>query len=60
MGYIFDELDNEELEEMKNEIRQQVKFSIMTMEIFWEELQNSKLPEELKLKLLENYKSKGE
>ncbi len=60
MGYIFDELNNEELEEMKNEIRQQVKFSIMTMEIFWEELQKSKLPEELKLKLLENYKSKGE
>ena len=54
MGYIFDELDNEELEEMKNEIRQQVKFSIMTMEIFWEELRNSKLHEELKLKLLEN------
>ena len=60
MGYIFDELDNEELEEMKKEIRQQVKLSIMTMEIFWEELQKSKLPEELKLKLFENYKQKGE
>jgi hypothetical protein len=60
MGYIFNELSNKELEEIKNEIRQQVKFSIMTLELFWEELQNSTLPEELKLKLLENYKSKGE
>lgn len=60
MGYIFDELDNEELEEIKNEMRQQVKVSIMAMEIFWEELQKSKLPEELKLKILENYKQKGE
>lgn len=60
MGYIFNDFNNQEVEEMKKEIRQQVKFSIMTIEIFWEELQNSKLPEELKLKLLENYKSKGE
>ena len=59
MGY-FDKLDNEDLEEIKNELREQVKLTIMAMEVFWEELQKSKLPEELKLKLLENYKTKGE
>ena len=56
----FGKLENEELEEIKNELREQIKLTIMAMEIFWEELQKSNLPEELKLKLLENYKSKGE
>ena len=60
MGYIFDEINNNELEEIKDELRQQIKLTIMAMEIFWEELKKSNLPEELKIKLLENYKTKGE
>jgi hypothetical protein len=57
----FEELDNEEIEQIKQGLRQQFRILILGLEVFWEELQKSNLPEELKLKLLENYKgNKGE
>jgi hypothetical protein len=36
-----------------------MKLAVKGLEIFWEELQKSNLPDEVKLKLLESYKAKG-
>ena len=44
----LDELDAEDIEELEKSIRNTCKLTIRTLEIFYEELQNSKLPEELK------------
>lgn len=44
----LDELDEEDIEELEKSIRNTCKLTIRTLEIFYEELQNSKLPEELK------------
>ena len=44
----LDELNAEEIEELEKSIRNTCKLTIRTLEIFYEELQNSKLPEELK------------
>jgi hypothetical protein len=58
MNYL-DELDEEEMQEVENELRLQMKLMVKGLEIFWEELQKSTLPDEVKLKLLEGYKAKG-
>ena len=44
----LDELDAEEIEELEKGIRSTCKLTIRALEIFYEELQNSKLPEEIK------------
>ena len=59
MNYLG-KLDEEEMQEVENELRFQIKLMVKGLEIFWEELQKSNLPENIKLKLLENYKAKVE
>ena len=56
----FEELDKEEIKQVKKELRQQFRILVLGLEIFWEELEKSNLPEKVKTKLLENYKTKGE
>lgn len=55
---IFD--DEEEVKEVEYQIRLNVKMVIRTTEIFWEELQKSNLPENVKMQLLLNSNKKGE
>lgn len=45
-------LDTEDMAELEEEIRATCKITIRTLEIFYEELQNSSLPDEVKLALL--------
>jgi hypothetical protein len=50
---MFDfDLDAEDMAELEEEIRATCKITIRTLEIFYEELQNSSLPDEVKLALL--------
>lgn len=49
-----DIIDEEDVEEIEDNIRTQVKVVIRTAEIFWEELQKSSLPENAKMQLLLN------
>lgn len=58
MNYL-DELYEEEMQEVENELRLQMKLMVKGLEILWEELQKSTLPDEVKLKLLEGHKAKG-
>ena len=58
MNYL-DELDEEEMQEIENELRLQIKLLVKGCEIFWEELQKTSLPESLKMKLVESYKAQG-
>jgi hypothetical protein len=58
MNYL-DELDEEEMQEVENKLRLPLKLMVKGLEILWEELQKSTLPDEVKLKLLEGYKGKG-
>ena len=44
--------------EMENEIRDTVKIWIKTLEILYEELQKSNLPDEIKKQILLNYGNK--
>lgn len=53
-----DILDEEDVEEIEDNIRTQVKVAIRTAEIFWEELQKSSLPENVKMQLLLNENKK--
>ncbi len=54
------ELTQEEIQEMENEIRVQMKLLVRGIEILWEELQKSNLPESIKMKILESHQNKGE
>ena len=58
MNYL-DELDEEELKEVENELRLQIKMMVKACVIFWEELEKTDLPESLKMKLVEGYKHSG-
>ena len=50
---MFDfDLDTEVMAKLEEEIRATCKITIRTLEIFYEELQNSNLPDEVKLALL--------
>jgi hypothetical protein len=50
---MFDfKLSQEDMAEIEDEIRATCKITIRTLEIFYEELQNSNLPDEVKLALL--------
>lgn len=44
--------DNEDMEILEEEIRATCKITIRTLEIFYEELQKSDLPDEIKTALL--------
>jgi hypothetical protein len=48
---MFD-LDFEDIKEFDEEIRATCKITIRTLDIFYEELQNSSLPDEIKAALL--------
>ena len=48
---MFD-LDYEDMKEFDEEIRATCKITIRTLEIFYEELQNSSLPDEIKTALV--------
>ena len=48
---MFD-FDAEDMQELDEEIRSACKITIRTLEIFYEELQNSNLPDEIKMALL--------
>ena len=48
----------DEEKEMENEIRDTVKIWIKTLEILYEELQKSNLPDEIKKQILLNYGNK--
>ena len=56
----YEQLTEEELEEVKSGLRQQMKLFVLGLEVLWEELQKSNLPENIKISLMSNYKSKGE
>ena len=45
-------LDAEDMAELEEEIRATCKITVRTLEIFYEELQKSSLPDEVKLALL--------
>lgn len=45
-------LDTEDMAEFEEEIRATCKITVRTLEIFYEELQKSSLPDEVKLALL--------
>ena len=45
-------LDAEDMAEFEEEIRATCKITVRTLEIFYEELQKSSLPDEVKLALL--------
>lgn len=45
-------LDTNDMAELEEEIREACKITIRTLEIFYEELQKSSLPDEVKLALL--------
>ena len=50
---MFDfDLDAEDMAELEEEIRATAKITVRTLEIFYEELQNSNLPENVKMALL--------
>ena len=50
---MFDfELDAEDMEELEEEIRATAKITVRTLEIFYEELQASNLPDNVKMALL--------
>lgn len=51
--------EKDEMEELREEIREQVKLAIMVMEIYWEELEKSNLPDELKRVIVEGVKKNG-
>jgi hypothetical protein len=52
---MFDfDLDTEDMAEFEDEIRATCKITVRTLEILYEELQNSSLPDEVKLALLTN------
>ena len=59
MNYL-NELDEREMQEVENELRLHLKLMVKGLEILWEELQKSTLPDEVKLKILECYKGKGD
>jgi hypothetical protein len=46
------DLDTEDMAELEDEIRATCKITVRTLEILYEELQNSNLPDEVKLALL--------
>ena len=46
------ELDADEMAELEAEIRAQAKIVVRTLEIFYEELQASNLPDDVKMSLL--------
>lgn len=52
----FENVDYEK--EMENEIRDTVKIWVKTLEIFYDELQKSNLPDEIKKQILLNYGNK--
>ena len=54
----LDELDEEEIAELEKGIRSTCKLTIRTLEIFYEELKNSNLPEEIKTALVISKASK--
>lgn len=50
---MFDfDLDTEDMAEFEEEIRATAKITVRTLEIFYEELQNSNLPDDVKMSLL--------
>ena len=50
---MFDfDLDTEDMAELEEGIRATAKMTVRTLEIFYEELQNSNLPEDVKMALL--------
>ncbi len=51
-------MDKEELKEYEEEIKMQIKLTVKALEIFWDELQKSNLPDEIKKQILLNYGSK--
>lgn len=59
MSFFDDIMDEDDEKEIEEQIRLQVKTTIKTLEIFWEELQKSSLPEEIKIKMITNYNSKN-
>lgn len=54
----LDELDEEEIAELEKGIRSTCKLTVRTLEIFYEELKNSNLPEEIKTALVISKASK--
>ena len=48
------DLDADDMAELEEEIRATCKITVRTLEILYEELQNSNLPDEIKLALLTN------
>lgn len=48
------DLDTGDMAELEDEIRATCKITVRTLEILYEELQNSSLPDEVKLALLTN------
>ena len=54
----LDELDAEEIAELEKGIRSTCKLTVRTLEIFYEELKNSNLPEEIKTALVISKASK--
>lgn len=60
MDKFYEENDEEFEEEIIEQIKQTVKLTIKTLEIYWEELQKSKLPEDIKVALLKNFKVEGD
>lgn len=51
-------LDTEDMTELEEEIRATCKITVRTLEIFYEELQKSSLPDEVKLTLLASQANK--
>jgi hypothetical protein len=51
-------LDTEDMAELEEEIRATCKITVRTLEIFYEELQKSSLPDEVKLTLLASQANK--
>ena len=54
----LDELDEEEIADLEKGSRSACKLTIRTLEIFYEELKNSNLPEEIKTALVISKASK--
>lgn len=52
---MFD-LDEEEMQEMEQQIKLSVKMMVKTLELLWEELKSSNLPDDLKKQILLQYK----
>lgn len=51
--------EKDEMEEIREEIREQAKILVMTMEVLWEEWQKSNIPEEVKIAMITAQLKKG-